>query len=63
MGLAVAIGRDATLDVALVETVLDIVNHEPPGMGFGITPCGAAGPDATATERLLDVSGRCPEPA
>jgi uncharacterized protein (TIGR03086 family) len=59
--LAMAIACDATLDDELVETVLDIVEHEVPGMGFGIQPCGDVGPNASAIERLLDLSGRCVE--
>jgi uncharacterized protein (TIGR03086 family) len=57
--LATAIGCDGELDPALAELVLDIVLNEAPGMGFGIEPCGAVGPDATAMERLLDLCGRC----
>lgn len=57
--LAVALGREATLDDALVQTVLDILEEEAPGMGFGIEPCGDIGPDASAMARLLDLSGRC----
>jgi uncharacterized protein (TIGR03086 family) len=57
--LAVALGLDATLDDELTRTVIAIVEHESPGMGFGIEPCGDVGPDATAMERLLDLSGRC----
>ena len=57
--LAVAIGHDPDLDDGLVETVIDIVRHEAPGMGFGIEPCNEVGPDASNMERLLDLSGRC----
>jgi len=56
--LASSIGADPTLDEHLVDTVLDIVEHEPPGMGFGITPLGRAGPAATPQDRLLDLTGR-----
>lgn len=61
--LAVAIGGDAELDEALAEAVLGIVEHEAPGMGFGIEPCGEVGPDASPMDRLLDVSGRRRSPA
>jgi uncharacterized protein (TIGR03086 family) len=57
--LAVAIGDDPGLDEGLVETVLEIVRHEAPGMGFGIEPCGDVGPDASSMELLLDLTGRC----
>jgi uncharacterized protein (TIGR03086 family) len=60
--LAVAIGRDGRLTSDLAQLVLDIVTEEAPGMGFGIEPCGDAGPEATAMERLLDLSGRCGPP-
>jgi uncharacterized protein (TIGR03086 family) len=55
--LAVAIGRDVTLDDALVEAVLSILEQQEPGMG--IEPCGKVGSDASAMARLLDLSGRC----
>jgi uncharacterized protein (TIGR03086 family) len=56
--LATALGRDVTLEERLVELVLDTLTREGPAMGFGIEPCGRAGPDASAFERLLDLSGR-----
>jgi uncharacterized protein (TIGR03086 family) len=56
--LATAIGSDGVLDPDVAQLVLDIVVDEAPGMGFGIEPCGAVGPGATAMERLLDLSGR-----
>lgn len=59
--LAVAIERDGTLDDALVDRILTIVNGEVPGMGFGIQPLDNAGPDASPMELLLDLAGRsCP---
>ena len=61
--LAAAIGCGGELDPTLAEHVLDIVLNEAPGMGFGIEPCGAVGPDATAMERLLDLCGRCVQSA
>jgi uncharacterized protein (TIGR03086 family) len=61
--LATAIGRDATLDDALVAYVLRTVRQEAPGVGFDIEPCGDVGPDASALEQLLDLSGRCTKPA
>lgn len=59
--LAVAIGRRGDLGTPLAEHVLNIVQREAPGMGFGIEPCGDVSPDATLMERLLDLSGRCVE--
>lgn len=61
--LAIAVGCNSELDPALAERVLDIVLKEAPGMGFGIEPCGDVGPGATAMERLLDLCGRCVQPA
>ena len=61
--LAMAVGCNGELDPALAERVLDIVLTEAPGMGFGIEPCGDVGPGATAMERLLDLCGRCVQPA
>jgi uncharacterized protein (TIGR03086 family) len=60
--LAVAIGRDGTLDEALTDSVLTIVRGEAPGMGFGIQPLGEAGPDADPMDQLLDLAGRSPLP-
>ena len=60
--LAVSLGRDATLDEGLVDTVIAIVQQEAPGMGFGIEPCGKVGPGATPMDLLLDLTGRCTEP-
>jgi uncharacterized protein (TIGR03086 family) len=57
--LAVAIGDDTTLDPRLVDAVLEVVRHEALGIGFGIEPCGVTGPEASAMEQLLDLSGRC----
>ena len=56
--LAVAIGRDGTLDEPLADYVLTTVEGEVPGMGFGIQPIGDAGPDAGSMDRLLDLAGR-----
>ncbi|WP_232668827.1 TIGR03086 family metal-binding protein [Pseudonocardia sp. TRM90224] len=56
--LAVAIGRDGTLDEALTDSVLTIVTGEAPGMGFGIQPLGEASPDADPMDQLLDLAGR-----
>ena len=56
--LAVAIGRDGSLDESLADCVLTIVEEEVPGMGFGIQPLGNAGPDAGPMDRLLDLAGR-----
>ncbi len=57
--LAAALGRDAGLDDELVDDVLDVIEREPPGMGFGIEPCGRVGVGASPLERLLDLTGRC----
>jgi uncharacterized protein (TIGR03086 family) len=57
--LATAIGAEARLEPRLVESVLETVRSEAAGMGFGIEPCGEAGPDASPLEQLLDLSGRC----
>ena len=56
--LAVAIGRDGTLDEALTDAVTAIVEGEVPGMGFGIKPLNEAGLDADPMELLLDLAGR-----
>jgi len=56
--LAAALGRDAGLDDELVDDVLDVIQREPPGMGFGIEPCGRVGVGASPLERLLDLTGR-----
>jgi uncharacterized protein (TIGR03086 family) len=56
--LAVAIGRDGTLDEALTDSVLTTVRGEVPGMAFGIQPIGEAGPDADPMDQLLDLAGR-----
>lgn len=61
--LAVAISRDAELDDDLVQAVLQIVRSEALGMAFGIEPCRAVGPDASPMDQLLDLSGRCGDPA
>ena len=57
--LAAALGRDAGLDDELVDDVLDVIEREAPGMGFGIEPCGRLGVGARPLERLLDLTGRC----
>ena len=56
--LAVAVGRDGTLDEALTGALLAIVRGEVPGLGFGIQPLGEAGPDADPMDQLLDLAGR-----
>ena len=56
--LARSVGADTRLDPLLVAVVLDIVEHGPPGMGFGISALGRVTDDATAQERLLDLTGR-----
>ena len=56
--LARALGVDARIEPGLVDVVLAIVQSGPPGMGFGISALGVAGPDSPAQERLLDLSGR-----
>ena len=56
--LATAIGRVVTFEERLVEFVVETVTSEGTALGFGIEPCGEAGPDASALERLLDLSGR-----
>jgi uncharacterized protein (TIGR03086 family) len=56
--LAVAIGADRTIDPRLVDAVLDILGDDPQAMGFGITPLGRVGADATPQDRLLDLTGR-----
>jgi uncharacterized protein (TIGR03086 family) len=58
--LARAVGGDEVLDPPLVEAVLEVVEGRSDGMGFGITPLGRAGVDATAQRRLLDLAGRRP---
>lgn len=60
--LAVAIGRDGTLEEALTDSVLTIATGEAPGMGFGIQPLGEAGPGADPMDQLLDLAGRSPLP-
>lgn len=60
--LAVAIGRDGTLDEALTDSVFTIMRGEAPGMGFGIQPLGEVGPDADPMDQLLDLAGRSPLP-
>jgi uncharacterized protein (TIGR03086 family) len=60
--LAVAIGRDGTLDDVLAKYVLAIVEGEEPGMGFGIEPLEITGPDAGPMDRLLDLAGRSSPP-
>ena len=56
--LAQAIAADGRLEPDLVEAVLTIIEHGPPGMGFGLTPLGQAAEDAPAQTRLLDLTGR-----
>jgi uncharacterized protein (TIGR03086 family) len=56
--LAVAVGRDGTLDEALTASLLTIVAGEVPGLAFGIRPLGEAGPAADPMDQLLDLAGR-----
>jgi len=56
--LARSIGASGRLAPDLVDIVLDIVEHGPPGMGFGIVALGHAPTDASPQERLLDLAGR-----
>ena len=56
--LARSIGADDRLDPELVDVVLDIVEHGPAGMGFGITALGDTDGTASAQARLLDLTGR-----
>lgn len=57
--LAVAIDADTTMDQRLVETVFELELQQAQAMGTHIGPCAQAGPDASALDRLLDLSGRC----
>jgi uncharacterized protein (TIGR03086 family) len=54
--LAAAIDADSTLDPELVDVVSAIVSSG--DLGFGITPLGAVGNDASPLARLLDLTGR-----
>ena len=58
--LARAIGADEELAPDLVDAVIAIVEHGPPGMGFGIDALTPASPDASPQARLLDMTGRRP---
>jgi len=56
--LARSIGASERLAPDLVDIVLDIVEHGPPGMGFGIVALGHAPADASPQAKLLDLTGR-----
>jgi uncharacterized protein (TIGR03086 family) len=56
--LGTAIGNDVVLEEDLVESVLETARYEGSGQGFGMEPCGDIGPDSSALEQLLDLSGR-----
>jgi uncharacterized protein (TIGR03086 family) len=56
--LARSVGADERLDTSLIDVVLDVVEHGPPGMGFGIAALGTTSSAASPQERLLDLTGR-----
>ena len=56
--LARSIGASERLAPDLVDIVLDIVEHGPPGMGLGIVALGHAPADASPQDKLLDLTGR-----
>ncbi|MEO8698360.1 MAG: TIGR03086 family metal-binding protein [Acidimicrobiales bacterium] len=56
--LARSIGADEELDSRLVDAVIGIVEHGPPGMGFGVKALTLAMLDASPQVRLLDLCGR-----
>ncbi len=58
--LARPIGADEELAPDLVDAVIAIVEHGPPGKGFGVDALGLAPLHASPQARLLDVSGRRP---
>ena len=58
--LAVAIDASPRLDDALVAAVLEIVTRDGDGMGFDIAPLSHVSAQATAQDRLLDLTGRVP---